>query len=140
MKTASKELKQLYKRQTMLQILIFTMVTIFIWLAFSIFRSQKKTAITAEQNQLAAPLTPNINATVIDQLENKVHFSDQELNDFPIYKIQIDDRNSRTTTPANNPEQINQATPSSSLDSLLNQIPSQPTEQETATQSAQEEN
>lgn len=60
-----------------------------IWVAFSLLRSQRKTAISTELRNLAKPLTPTINRTVLDEIEQMKSFSSSELSQFPIYTIII---------------------------------------------------
>jgi hypothetical protein len=100
MKAANKDLSHLYKRQQILQLATFTLVTIFIWIGFSLFRSQKKTSISAEQTLLSQPLTPSINTQVIESLEQKNHYTQEQLQDFPIYKILVENTktNKKTAT------------------------------------------
>jgi hypothetical protein len=82
-----KSLNQLKQRQRVLQTMVFTLVTVMIWTGFSLFSSQKKTVISQELKDLAAPLTPTINTQILDELEKKKTFSVTELRQFPIYKI-----------------------------------------------------
>lgn len=79
------QLKNLQKRKELLIILMFLFVIIIFWIGLSLFTSQQKLGITAEQKKLAQPLTPNINTSVIEKVEQKRVFSDFELEDFPIY-------------------------------------------------------
>jgi hypothetical protein len=85
----SNKIAQLRQRQRLLQILIFSLITITIWVTFSLFRSQKKTIISAEQKKLAEPLNPTIKTEVLEKLQQKRVFTENELNDFPIYKVLI---------------------------------------------------
>ena len=94
------KIAQLRQRQRLLQILIFSLITIIIWMTFSLFRSQKKTVISAEQTRLAQPLNPTIKTEVLEKLQQKKIFSESELSVFPIYKILIskDGRQSEIVT------------------------------------------
>lgn len=85
------DLSHLHQRQRLLQILIFSLITIMIWISFSLIRSQKKTSISAELTKFAEPLTPSINTEVIEKLEQKRQFSASELQSFPIYKVLVSD-------------------------------------------------
>lgn len=80
-------LQTLQHQQIFLRILLFSFTTVIIWLAFSIFLSQHRTEISPELQQLAIPLNPNIHLDVIDQIQQKRTFTDQELQDFPITRI-----------------------------------------------------
>ncbi len=87
MKSSNKSLLQLHQRQRVLQILVFSLITIFFWVFLSLLMSQKKTKISAELKTMAVPLTPTIDEETITSLESKRFFSEDELAEFPIYKI-----------------------------------------------------
>lgn len=77
-------IQQLKLREDILRILVFTLFTVFCWVGFSIFQSQQKTKIPAETQRHAIPLNPNLNTTLIDEIEARKMFSEQELESFPI--------------------------------------------------------
>jgi hypothetical protein len=81
MKTTIQSLK---KQQAFFQILLFSLVTVIIWVGFSIFLSQQKTEISADLLELAIPLNPNINMDVVGQIEQKKTYTEEELFIFPI--------------------------------------------------------
>jgi hypothetical protein len=80
-------LNNLQQKQTLLRILVFTLVTVVIWVALTIFRSQQKTGISPELQKLAEPLNPNIDIQVIERIEQKKAYTESELQSFPILKI-----------------------------------------------------
>lgn len=81
------KLLQLKRNQFLLYIGIFTLFTVFIWIAATLLRSQTSSGITRELREAATPLNPNINTELFTQLQQKRVFSSQELNNFPIYMI-----------------------------------------------------
>lgn len=81
------QLNQLQKKQTLLKIFIFTLVTVIIWVGLTLFRTQQETGIRPELIKKAEALNPNINVEVIEQLEQKQAYTAEELADFPIYSI-----------------------------------------------------
>lgn len=83
------QLTSLQRNQTFLKILIFTLVTVIIWVGMTLFSTQRSTEISPELIKLSEPLNPNINLTVIEQVEQKRSFSPEELADFPIYSLSI---------------------------------------------------
>lgn len=87
------QISSLHQRQTLLKIMIFTLVTAVIWVGLTLFRTQQRTEISQELIKLAEPLNPNINLSVITRIEEKKGYSDQELSDFPIYSIVTDGAN-----------------------------------------------
>lgn len=95
MKLRQKKLSNLRVKQQALYIMIFSFVTVIIWITASLFRSQKKTGISPDLLELAKPLSPTINVDVINSIEDRAVYSDQELFDFQIYKI-IKSKDGRT--------------------------------------------
>jgi hypothetical protein len=74
-------------KQWFLRILVFSFVTVIIWVGLSLFRSQQATVIPEELQKLARPLNPNINLDVISRIEQKRAFSEAELSNFPVYRV-----------------------------------------------------
>ena len=70
--------------------MIFTLVTIMIWVGLSIFQTQQRTGISEELQQLALPLNPNINTEVLNRINQKRSYSPEELADFPVYRLTRD--------------------------------------------------
>jgi len=89
-------LKSLNNQQNFLRILIFSVVTIMIWIAFTIFRTQQTTQISPELQKMALPLTPTIDMDVISRIDQKKSYSDQELSSFPVYGLVIDKTGQQT--------------------------------------------
>jgi hypothetical protein len=87
MKPQQKKLSGLRIKQQALYVMIFSFVTVVVWISGSLFRSQKRTGISPDLLQLAVPLSPTINVDVIDRIEQSTVYSDQELYDFQIYKL-----------------------------------------------------
>jgi hypothetical protein len=80
----------LKQKQAFLRILIFSLVTVIIWVGLSIFRTQQQTSVSSELQKLSEPLNPNINTTVLDRIEQKRVYSAEELTNFTIYRIVVD--------------------------------------------------
>ncbi len=83
-------IKSLYNQQNFVRILIFSVVTVMIWIGFSIFRTQQTTQISAELQQMSLPLNPTINMDLINRIDAKKTYTDQELSLFPIYALTAD--------------------------------------------------
>lgn len=81
------QLKKLKQRKELLMIFMFLFVIVLFWIGLSIFSSQQKLGITAEQKKLALPLSPNIEISVVEKLEKKKWYEDWELQDFPVYAV-----------------------------------------------------
>lgn len=87
MNPLQRELSKLRRQQHLLYILVFFFVAVIIWVGISLFSSQKKTAISPELLELAKPLTPTINRSVLQDIANKKQYTAAELEAFPIFKI-----------------------------------------------------
>ncbi|MEN8253274.1 MAG: hypothetical protein ABFQ62_02785 [Patescibacteria group bacterium] len=87
MKFNTKTLQGLKRRQALMYVMLFSLVTIVIWAVFSLFSSQKKVPIPPELLKLAQPLNPNIDTQIIEKLEHKKEYTNSELKNFPIYTV-----------------------------------------------------
>ncbi len=87
MATLPAPLQRLQQRKELLVIFLFLFVIAVFWISLGIFSSQKRTAISAQQRQLAQPLSPALDESVIVNLENKTVYSQSELADFPIFAV-----------------------------------------------------
>ena len=95
MKPPKKKITNLRVKQQALYVMIFSFVTVVIWISASLFRSQRRTGISPDLLELAKPLSPTINVDVIDQIEQSESYTDQELVQFQIYKL-IKSKDGRT--------------------------------------------
>ncbi len=96
MNLLQKELAGLYRKQKILGVLIFSFVTIVVWVSLNLFSSQTKTSISPELQLLAKPLTPTLNQEVIETIENKRVYDESQLQSFPIFKVITDRDRERT--------------------------------------------
>ena len=87
MATLPAPLQRSQQRKELLVIFLFLFVIAVFWISLGIFSSQKRTAISAQQRQLAQPLSPALDESVIVNLENKTVYSQSELADFPIFAV-----------------------------------------------------
>lgn len=81
------QITDLTQKRQLLVVLIFFFVVIILWTFSSLIASQQKTTISKDLVELSQPLNPILNENVIKRLEDKRHFSDQELQAFKIYKL-----------------------------------------------------
>lgn len=84
-----RDLQSLRRNQYFLYFMIFSLVTIVIWVGIGLLNSQKRTQISPELKKLATPLNPNLDLQVILELESLRAYNAAELRDFPIYKLLI---------------------------------------------------
>lgn len=71
----------------MLAILVLLFVCVVFWMGGTLFSSQRDTKIDPELTRLAKPLSPTLDVTVIEQIEEKRQYTEDELANFTIYKI-----------------------------------------------------
>ena len=81
------QLKNLQYGQQFLAILILLFVLAFAWIFVGIFAGQQTSAISPAQKKAAAALTPQLDVTVLEEIESKRVYSNDELSTFPIYKV-----------------------------------------------------
>ena len=87
MASFSENLDRLRNQQKLLALFIFGLVAVGLWIGISIFSSQRDSSIPLALKKLAEPLTPSINTEVLTQIERKETFSQEELSEFPIFRI-----------------------------------------------------
>lgn len=97
MKFNTKTIQGLKRRQMLMYLMLFSLLTIVIWAIFSLLYSQKKVPIPPELLRLSQPLNPNIDTEIIQKLENKKFYQDSELRNFPIYTIIVDQQTREST-------------------------------------------
>ncbi len=91
-KNVGKQFAALKHKNQLLTILVLLFICVIGWAVVSLFSSQKESQIDPALVKLSKPITPSLNMDTLNSLENKRVFSDEELADFPIYRIYIDPR------------------------------------------------
>lgn len=91
MNAIQKELKGLRHKQQLLGILLFSLVTIVVWVGISLILSQQSTRISSALQRLALPLNPSINVEVLSEIEQKRAYDPATLTNFPIYRLLSDE-------------------------------------------------
>lgn len=84
----SKELNMLKANQQLLTILVLLFICMVFWIIIALLSSQTRTKITPELLEMAKPFNPTLNTEVLDSLESKQVFTEEELANFPIFIIQ----------------------------------------------------
>jgi hypothetical protein len=90
---AKKRIGGLRRNQQFLYVGVFTVVAVIIWVSGSLFQSQRKTGISRELQLMAEPLNPNINTFALDRIEQKTTYSDQDLEGFDIFVVNLEEEN-----------------------------------------------
>ncbi|MGD9129328.1 MAG: hypothetical protein PVJ09_02480 [Candidatus Woesebacteria bacterium] len=70
--------------------LMFMLVVLVFWIIVSLFSSQNKLKITSDLKTMVIPLSPNIDTDTLGRLESKKEYKKEELEVFPIYKVEVD--------------------------------------------------
>lgn len=83
----SQQLSNLKQKKQLMVILVFLFVVVIAWTTVGLFSSQHKVAISKDLREISKPLTPTLNEKTLVKLEAKRFFDDQELKDFPIFKV-----------------------------------------------------
>ena len=83
------DIKKLQKNKQFLIILMLLFVALLFWMTISLITSQTTEKISLELTTLAKPLTPSIDITVLDKIEQKRSYSSEELSAFTIFKVLI---------------------------------------------------
>ncbi|MEA2057035.1 MAG: hypothetical protein U9O78_05030 [Patescibacteria group bacterium] len=84
----SQQLKKIKSQSNLLLMLVFAFVGVIVWIGGTIFVSSNKTELTGEVRSLARPLIPSFKVEVFSRIEEKRSYSEEELENFPIYKIE----------------------------------------------------
>ncbi|MFZ1721425.1 MAG: hypothetical protein WAU07_02880 [Microgenomates group bacterium] len=87
--TIANEFSKLKQNQKLLAILILFFVCTIAWTAASLFSSQTSSSISPKLLEISKPLNPVLNVDALSRIEAKKLYTDEELADFPIYKIVI---------------------------------------------------
>lgn len=94
----AKVFEKLKRREGLFRVLMFTLVTVFCWIGFSIFLSQNKTKVEADVRKFTIPLNPNIDRLTLSEISQRRVYADDELEQFPIYKFILDSSGNRQQT------------------------------------------
>ncbi len=81
------QLNKIRAKRKLFFALIFALVAALIWIFVSIFSTQGASGISPEMHKLAKPLTPTLNKNLLDKIGRKRHFTQQDLQHFPIFAL-----------------------------------------------------
>lgn len=126
--TLADQFAQLKNQRSVLVGLLFLLVIVVFWIGIGLFSSQKKFAVPKAMRDLAKPLSPILDEAALREIEKKRSFSPQELEEFTIYKIVVNEVSKQLRlvdiayqeapvgqTPSPQPESATSATQSTSL-------------------------
>ena len=81
----------LKRREKLLRVFLFTLVTVFFWIGFSIYFAQSQSKLDINIKKHTQPLNPNIDNQLLIELSSRRKYTNQELVDFPIYERVLDE-------------------------------------------------
>jgi len=73
-------MKKLELGKDALILAILTLITVFTWIAFDLYRILTKTEIPQVLQKQIAPLNPKIPSATLEELESRISFTQEELN------------------------------------------------------------
>jgi len=82
-----KQLAGLKNKRQLLIILIFLFIAVIAWTIVGLTSSRNKLQISKELRDMTVPLNPNVDLELIENLEQKKLYGENELKNFPIYKV-----------------------------------------------------
>ena len=83
----AKQLEKIKHKKKLLVILIFALVSVLVWIIVSIFSAQTKMGISPALTAMAQPLTPTLKGAVLETIEQKKHYPENQLEAFPIFAV-----------------------------------------------------
>ena len=89
--TLADQFAQLKNQRSVLVGLLFLLVIVVFWIGIGLFSSQKKFAVPKAMRDLAKPLSPILDEETLSKIEQKRSFSPEELQEFTIYKIVVNE-------------------------------------------------
>lgn len=109
--TAISLIDKLKKREDLLRVLIFSLVTVFIWIGLSIFLSQRDSKVPLDVQKHVLPLNPNIDRTIFPELSSRKKYTPEELTSFDIYQLHTSEEGSYSVSSIFQPDQTVTVTP-----------------------------
>jgi hypothetical protein len=82
-----KQLDKIRRQKKLLIALILFFVVILTWILVSIFATQARHAVSPELIKLAEPLVPSLNKQLLEDLQGRAYFTDEQLENFSIYVV-----------------------------------------------------
>lgn len=86
----TQEIHKLQKNKQFLAIMVLLFVCVIFWTVVTLVTSQRSTKVEVQLTKLALPLNPTLNEAVIGEIEQKRYYSPDELANFTIYKLVLD--------------------------------------------------
>ena len=83
----TEQLVELKKEKTLFLMLVFALVAVIVWIVVGILATRKEEIIGAELRELAQPLVPTLDRSVLEGLSEKDYFSAEDLANFSIFAL-----------------------------------------------------
>lgn len=72
------------KTPTAVTTAILTLITVFFWVAFEVYRAITARPAPVVPPEIILPLTPTLDQTALDKLQQRMHLTDEEVGTFVI--------------------------------------------------------
>lgn len=89
--TLAEQFGELRQQRSVMAGLLFLLVAVVFWVGLGLFSSQQKFAVPKAMRDLARPLSPIVDESAFDRVEQKRAFSAGDLENFTIYKVVVND-------------------------------------------------
>ena len=83
------------KTPALVNLAIYTTVTIFLWIFFDIYRSFKKEVVLDVDSKILEPINPNLDKNLLDEVSNSIYYDEKLIEN---RSVEI------TPTPEDSPE------------------------------------
>ena len=68
------------KTPALVNLAIYTTITIFLWIFFDIYRALRKPASVDVEQKILEPIIPKLDNNLLDELKNSIYFNESFLN------------------------------------------------------------
>lgn len=65
------------KTPALVNLAIYTTVTIFLWIFFDIYRSFKKEVVLDVDSKILEPINPNLDKNLLDEVSNSIYYDEK---------------------------------------------------------------
>lgn len=72
-----------FKKQNITAIIIFSLITLFLWLGFTLYFAFKKTALTPDLQKHLTPFNAHLKKEILESLRSRIYLNDEELEKIP---------------------------------------------------------
>lgn len=100
------------KLPSLVSILVLTLLTVVMWISFSIYRALTTKPTPEVPSAISQPLTPTLDKSTLDKIESKIFLNDSQIPD-NVTSVSVP-TSVTTPIPISTPEATSEATPAAS--------------------------